>query len=110
MNRHHRWLLLLAGWAALIAAPLRAEEIQTIDLWPEGVPGLHPDATPEKLVDGRASNVSHPALLWYPAPAGTACGTAVVICPGGAYGWLSMQNEGASPAHWLNALGVSAWV
>ena len=102
--------MLLAGWAALMVAPLRPEESKTIELWPEGVPGLNPDAAPEKLEDGRASNVNHPVLLWYPAPAGAACGTGVIICPGGAYGWLSMQNEGASPAHWLNSLGVSAWV
>jgi acetyl esterase/lipase len=110
MSMRRRVLILAAGVAALLAIPLRAEEIKPIDLWPEGVPGLRPDAGPEKDEDNRASNISHPVLLFYPAPAATACGTAVIICPGGGYARLSMENEGTSPARWLNSLGVSAWI
>jgi acetyl esterase/lipase len=110
MNRRNRILLGSLFFAALLAAPLRPDETRVLELWPEGVPGLRPDATPEKVNDSRVSNVNHPTLTWYPAPADQACGTAVIICPGGAYGWLSMENEGASPARWLNSLGVSAFV
>jgi len=110
MNHPTRVPFLLVLLAALLAAPARAEQTTTLDLWPEGVPGLRADAPPETEHDHRVANVSHPTLTWYPAPAAMACGTAVIICPGGGYGWLSMENEGSSPAHWLNSLGVSAFV
>jgi len=37
-------------------------------------------------------------------------GTAVVVCPGGGYGFLADDHEGKQPAEWLNSLGVSAFV
>jgi acetyl esterase/lipase len=110
MNRRIKISLALLLFVALLAVPLRPDETKVFDLWPEGVPDLRPDATPEKVNDSRVGNVNHPTLIWYPAPADQACGTAVIICPGGGYGWLSMENEGSSPARWLNALGVSAFV
>ncbi|HTX65962.1 MAG TPA: alpha/beta hydrolase [Opitutaceae bacterium] len=110
MPRFSRLPLSLALFAALLAAPLRAEDAKTFDLWPEGVPGLRPEAPPETEHDHRVANVSQPTLTWYPAPADIATGTAVIVCPGGGYGWLSMEKEGSSPAHWLNGLGVSAFM
>jgi acetyl esterase/lipase len=68
-------------------------------LWPEGAPGaLGTDK------DDR------PALELYLPPAGTANGTAVVICPGGSYDHLVVGREGREPARWLNARGVAAFV
>ena len=90
--------------------PTPAPALQVIDLWPEGVPGLKPNATPERITPTSAANIHHPTLTVYPAPAGTANGTAVVICPGGGYSNLSMENEGASIARWLNSRGVTAFV
>ena len=110
MPRFSRLPLSLALFAALLAAPLRAEDAKTFDLWPEGVPGLRPEAPPETEHDHRVANVSQPTLTWYPAPADIATGTAVIVCPGGGYAWLSMEKEGSSPAHWLNGLGVSAFM
>jgi acetyl esterase/lipase len=37
-------------------------------------------------------------------------GTAVIICPGGGFRWLSFDNEGTALARWLNSLGVTAFV
>jgi len=95
--------------AALLCPGLRAADPQVIDLWPEGVPGLHADATPEVVGQGgRLSNINHPTL--------TIClpeapdGTAVIICPGGSYSILSFDHEGIVPAHWLNRLGVTAFI
>lgn len=110
MHSYPRFPPALLLFAALLAAPLRSSETKVVELWPEGVPGLRADASPEKVNDGRVGNVHQPTLTWYPAPAGLACDTAVIICPGGGYGWLSMENEGSTPAHWLNSLGVSAFV
>lgn len=81
-----------------------------IELWPEGVPGLRADATPEKLDATHASNVHHPYLVAFPAPADKANGTAVIICPGGGYVRLSIENEGSLIAERLNGLGVTAFV
>ncbi len=94
----------------LLAGPLHAEENRTITLWPEGVPAQPMNAAELKVPKGRVSHVQNPTLTWYPAPADRACGTAVIVCPGGGYGWLSMDKEGSSPARWLNSLGVSAFV
>ncbi len=50
-------------------------------------------------------------LLWaYPAPDSNRNGTAVIICPGGGYGALSIDWEGKEVARWLNTVGVSAFV
>lgn len=52
-----------------------------------------------------------PSLAYYPPLKGRAStGTAVVVCPGGAYRVLAMDHEGAQVAAWLNSLGVSAFV
>ena len=97
--------------SALMTASLHAaSEPPVIDLWPEGVPGLKPDASAEKLVGSTVSNIHHPSLTVYAAPADKANGTAVIIAPGGSYARLSWVNEGTSPAAWLNSLGVTAFI
>jgi len=97
-------LIFLAPWLASGADPT------VMPLWPEGVPGLRADASPEKWENARASNVHQPSLTVYPAPADQATGAAVIICPGGGYLRLSMENEGSQVADWLNSIGVTAFV
>jgi acetyl esterase/lipase len=90
---------------------LRATGEPVIDLWPEGVPGLKANGGPEHDDgEGRVSNIHHPSLTYFPAPAGTANGTAVIICPGGGYVRLSFLHEGVDEAQWFNSLGVTAFV
>jgi acetyl esterase/lipase len=96
--------------AAALAIAAVAAEPQTIELWPEGVPGLRADATPEKISKTSASNVHLPYLVAFPAPADKAIGTAVIICPGGSYRNLSIENEGSRIAERLNAVGISGFV
>jgi acetyl esterase/lipase len=48
-------------------------------------------------------------FLWRPA-ADLATRAAVIICPGGGYGHLSMEKEGSRIAEWLNSFGVTAFV
>lgn len=36
--------------------------------------------------------------------------TAVIVCPGGSYCWLSKRTEGTEVAQWLNANGMAAYV
>lgn len=56
------------------------------------------------------TNVSQPTLMVYAAAPETANGTAVVICPGGAFHALSINSEGIDVAKWLSARGVTAFV
>jgi acetyl esterase/lipase len=91
-------------------SPDRAKATAVVPIWPEGVPGLIPTAGPEAEVDARVSNVHTPTLTAYLAPERQNTGTAVVVCPGGAYQRLALDKEGTAVAVWLNSLGVSAFV
>jgi acetyl esterase/lipase len=81
-----------------------------VPIWPEGVPGAIKDGGPETLAEGIVRNVQEPSITPYLAPAGSANGTAVVVCPGGGYTVLAVDKEGRAVAEWLNTLGVSAFV
>lgn len=95
------------GLAAFVA---RAAEPKVIELWPEGVPGLRADASPEIVKDDRVSNVHTPTLTFFHAPAEIANGSAVIVCPGGGYVRISVVNEGLGAVKWLNPLGVHVFV
>lgn len=55
-------------------------------------------------------NVATPTLTVYLPPPALSNGTAVVICPGGAFHALSIDSEGIDVAKWLNKKGVAAFV
>jgi acetyl esterase/lipase len=94
-----------ASAALRVAPPPRV-----IELWPEGVPGLLPDAPPERVEDERVYNVAVPTLTAFPAAMPDARRAAVVVCPGGAYVRLAVTKEGSDVTRFLNSLGVSAFV
>jgi acetyl esterase/lipase len=54
--------------------------------------------------------VSNPTLDFYPANKNENTGTAVIICPGGAYWGLAIEHEGWQVAEWFNSIGISAFV
>ena len=82
-----------------------------IPLWPEGVPNQVPNPPAELVGDEHCvSRVHRPTLTRFAAPADRACGTAVIICPGGGYQMLSFLKEGIEYAQWANALGIEAFV
>lgn len=56
------------------------------------------------------SKYDKPTLTAYPAAADKATGAAVVICPGGGYGFLADDHEGKQAAEYMNKLGISAFV
>jgi enterochelin esterase family protein len=68
-------------------------------LWPQGAPGAKGELAADK-----------PTLTAYQPPAEKANGTAVVICPGGGYGFLAIDHEGWQIAQWLTNRGVTAFV
>jgi acetyl esterase/lipase len=86
-----------------------------INLWNGKIPGAIRNDNFKQSVDS-ADNwikmrfVTDPFVDMYPAPAEKATGTAVIICPGGAYWGIAIEHEGAQVAKWLNSLGITAFV
>ncbi len=68
-------------------------------LWPDGAPGRKGEEEEDR-----------PSLAVYRPPAERATGAAVVVCPGGGYGFLAVDHEGQQVAAWLNGLGITAFV
>ncbi len=68
-------------------------------LWPGGAPGALGSEDRDK-----------PSITIRLADSAKANGTAVIVCPGGGYGNLAMDHEGAQVAAWLNNLGISAFI
>ena len=95
-----------------------AEPAQTLKVWPDGVQGPVNDTAPERVLPvppgtkqiTRVEGVTDPTLLFYPAPADKATGTALIICPGGGFGKIVPDLEGSEVAENVNALGVTAFV
>jgi acetyl esterase/lipase len=100
------WLS-ICFWVSLATA---AAEQQIVELWPEGVPGLKPDAGPEIEENGRFSNVHQPTLTIYAPDHGAANGTAVIFAAGGGYVRVAIGAKGGEITRWLNSLGVTVFV
>jgi acetyl esterase/lipase len=85
-------------------------------LWPGQPPGSEgwnrPEVVSRMPSDGLRvlRNVTVPTLEPHLPPLEIATGTAVIVCPGGAYHFLADDHEGAQVAAWLNARGVAAFV
>ncbi|MGD0382396.1 MAG: alpha/beta hydrolase [Thermoguttaceae bacterium] len=97
-NRISTIFFLLIGIVAFSSRAL-ADEPRRELLWPNGAPGAKGDKPADK-----------PALTVFLPDKSKANGTAVVICPGGAYGHLALDHEGKQIAEWLNSLGVAGFV
>jgi acetyl esterase/lipase len=92
-----------------------AAQTKVIDLWNGKIPGAIRNDKFRQMVDTAAGwvdkkSIAYPTLAVYPAPVEKATGTAVIICPGGAYGGLAIKHEGEQVAKWLNSFGVTAFV
>ena len=80
----------------------------TVDVWPEGkMPGKGANA-PEAEVprdDGfhRITNVSRPTLTLFPTPRKAGAAAAMIVCPGGGYGYTVIDKQGTEIAVWLPA-------
>lgn len=114
----HRFSILVSavlGWSALALA---IEPSQTLKVWPDGVQGPVNDTGPERVLPVapgtkqvmRVEGVTDPTLLVFPAPKDKACGTGVVISPGGGFSKVVPDLEGSEIAESVNALGVTAFV
>lgn len=101
--------------ASLILAMINANAQQDILLYNGAIPGAKmPPATyrEESIIgeDGvlRIAKVTSPEMIAYLPEKPN--GTAVIICPGGSYGYLSLDKEGLSIARKFNAIGIAAFV
>jgi acetyl esterase/lipase len=59
---------------------------------------------------GKISHVTDPTLAVFLPNASVANGTAVIICPGGGYSYLVINDEGYNVARELNKKGIAAFV
>ena len=83
--------------ALLLLSLVAAQPTRTLQLWPGPAP----------LAVG-TSEADRPSLRIFPAAKGT--GAAVVICPGGGYGFLADDHEGKQVAEFFNSHGIHAFV
>jgi len=95
-------LVMMGGarsWAQEAAPSADIASPEVIPLWPNGAPGAKGDTENDK-----------PTLTIHLPSKDRATGTAIVICPGGGYGFLAMDHEGEAIARWLNSIGVAGFV
>jgi len=74
-------------------------EIVSMPLWQGRVPGALGD-----------SDEDRPTISWYAPDSERTPHTAVIVIPGGSYGYLATNHEGRQVANWLNAAGITAFV
>jgi acetyl esterase/lipase len=109
-----------AGLATLAAIPARAQLApgdESLALWPGAIPGDR-HATIARKIEDQSKDPAHPdrwvtgiakPMLVVRRPA-RPNGAAVLVMPGGGYGFLSYDNEGTEQAAWLNARGITAFI
>ncbi len=93
--------ILIAALLLFITTTANAQSVgpEPTLLWPEGAP------------EAMGSDESDtPTIRVYLPPKETATGAGVVICPGGGYGILAYDHEGAQVAKWFNRIGVAGFV
>ena len=99
----------------LISGSVRSQE-KEIPLYNGTAPGSENWNWTEKRNDHNMMhqmmvyNVVIPTLTIFPGDSALASGAAVIICPGGAFHFLSIDNEGVLVAKWLAKRGVTAFV
>ena len=72
--------------------------VETLPLWPDTSPKT------ARALDGDYASLS--IFL----PAANLQTAAVLVCPGGGYGFIANDHEGLQVARWLNGLGIAAFV
>jgi acetyl esterase/lipase len=88
---------------------------QVIPLWAEGKIDSTGWTQPEEetvLPNGIrvVRNVGTPTLTAYLPDPAIATGTALIVCPGGAYHFLAFVHEGTEVARWLNERGIAVFM
>ena len=107
-------MLRLISIAIVLFISVKALGQEKLFLWPEGfVPNQEVSQEKEKITKADIiiiENVQNPSIEIYLPSKSIRTGKAVVICPGGAYGFLAYDWEGTDFAKALNAKGIAAFV
>ncbi len=77
-----------------------------MELWDGDLPNSNEISRNEKTLNGVTAAVSIPKLYIYFPEKEQSAGTAVIVCPGGAYAYLAMEHEGHAVARWLAEKGI----
>lgn len=107
-------LLILVCAALLLSQTVFSQKV--VPLYPRKAPGFEIQTQKEitwtspPFSGTMIRNVSSPTLEIFQPEKPVANGTAVVVCPGGGYIWLSYSSEGTEVAKWLAAKGITAFV
>lgn len=106
--------ILVVFFVAIVFNSISAQT-KVIDIWNGKVPDAISNKNINEKIDSannwiKRKNVTNPTLEMYAAEKNNANGTAVIICPGGAYSALAIDHEGSQVAKWLNSLGITAFV
>ncbi|WP_018616605.1 GDSL-type esterase/lipase family protein [Segetibacter koreensis] len=110
----NKFLFLLSG--LLFSAGVLTAQQKVIQLYKGAAPGSENWNWNEAESDSNAwktkavYNVSHPTLTVFTPDSMSSTGTAVVICPGGAFHALSINSEGFDVANYLVKRGVTCFV
>lgn len=100
--------------ALFMSYTTHAQQAEPLPLYTGKIPGSKPapaDYTETINKDSwHITRVSQPTLLPFFPEKGKANGTAIIICPGGAYGMLSYDKEGMAVAKKFAEAGVTAFV
>ena len=83
---------------------------KAIKIWPSSAPGTEGRIDSQKIVNNRVYKVYQPALQVYLTQHADPNNPGILIFPGGGYTHVTIIKEGEKVAHWLNKLGISAFV
>ena len=115
--------LMIKSLSALVVAQIVLASYASpmvIHLWPGTPPGNKGSIGPEhdmtKAADRnvagkpviRLTDVANPTVTIFQPRGSRNTGTAVLVCPGGAYRILAMDLEGTEICRWLNSIGITA--
>ena len=102
IRRTNAIVILLIAFATFAPGQVTRDltaEPQTILLWQNGAPGALGQ-----------SDDDQPSITVYRPWGHNLSGTAVIVAPGGSYGFLASNHEGRQVANWFNAMGITAFV
>ena len=110
-------VILTSIFACVLLGAMNAglNEPQEILLWPGGAPGSQGKTALQKTRvtnqgDIVISSVNKPSITPYLPAVNDATGVAVIVAPGGGHSELWISHEGYTPAKWLQAHGIAAFV
>jgi acetyl esterase/lipase len=102
----------MTSLVAVLALAAMHQNHEVISPWPHGAPGSEsrqhePETAPHPW---SIAHIYDPSLTVYLPPSGMSTGVAALIAPGGGHSELVVNEEGVKPAHFLNTLGITAFV